>query len=240
MVKNVKKTAAMPRTAQNLAKQVLSKARTNKINQMRNMGALQNNQVPRGFLGAAGDAKYIDIANANYAMDTTGSVTHLSIVPTGTTVNARIGKAFQATSFECKGTVAGGSTATYNKVRALLVWDYQPNKALAGITDILDTASAYSLKKRENASRFKIIRDWSMDLVGGNGAGLYTDTALENFDQYVKLPKDCVATCTTADTTGVIGNRVTGALLLVTVGIQSPGTAAAVLNFTGRVNFKDI
>lgn len=201
------------------------------------MGALQA-QVPRGFLGAAGDAKYVDIASATYGNDTTGSITHFSIVPTGTTVNSRIGKAFQVTSFECKGTIYNGSTATYNKARCLLVWDYQPNKVLAGITDILDTANSTSLKKRENASRFKIIRDWNFDLVGNSTT--MDSTAMENFDQYVRLPKDCVATCTAADTTGAIGNRVTGALLFVTVGNVASGTASAATTFTGRINFKDI
>jgi len=194
----------------------------------------------RGFLGAAGDAKYIDIANATYALDTTGTINHYSIVPQGTTVNSRDGKAFRPTSFECKGVAFNGANASYNKVRCLLVWDYSPNKALAAITDILDTASSFSLKKRENASRFKIIRDWSMDLTGNNAAGAASETYSETFDQYVKFPPDLVATCTAADTTGVIGNRVNGALLFVTLGNNAAGTSAASLILTGRVNFADV
>lgn len=239
MTKNVKKGRQMPRTAQTVAKQIVKKARDTKLTALRNVGALTK-QVPRGFLGAAGDAKFVDIANANYACDTTGSVTHLSIVPTGTTVNSRDGKAFRPTSFECAGTIYNSTSAGFNKARVLLVWDYQPNKALAGVTDILDSASSYSLKKRENAARFKIIRDWRFDLVGTNSSGLYTDTAFETFDQYVKLPADCVAACTAADTTGAIGNRVTGALLLVTIGNNVAGATSAVLTMTGRVNFMDL
>lgn len=194
----------------------------------------------RGFLGAAGDAKFIDIAPATYAVDTTGTISHFSIVPQGTTVNSRDGKAFRPTSFECVGVVFNGTAASYNKVRCMLVWDYQPNKALASITDILDTASSFSLKKRENASRFKIIRDWKTELVGNNAVGAASETYAQSFDQYIKLPPDCIATCTATDTTGAIGNRVSGALLFVTIGNNAAGTSAATLNMTGRVNFADV
>jgi len=197
------------------------------------------NQRTSGFVGAAGDAKYVDTALANYVVDTTGSVTHIDIVPQGTTVNQRDGKAFRDTSVTIRGMTYNGSTATYNDCAVLLVWDKQPNKALAAITDVLDAANNSALNKRENASRFVIIRRWNYILTG-KGDGSTTSGYARTFDKYVRLPPGCVATCTTADNTGAIGNRVSGALLLLTVGNTAAGNSAAVLSVTVRTNFVDI
>jgi len=194
----------------------------------------------RGFLGAAGDAKYVDTTLAAYALNTTGSVTHVSIVPTGTTVGSRDGKAFRCTSVQVRGNAQADTTTLVGTGAAYLVWDRQPNKALAAVTDILDSASSASLPKRENASRFKILKKWRWAFSGNNTtAGQINDTSIYDVDDYVRLPSDCVATCTAADTTGVIGNRVTGALLLVTVGDVGAGTADANLNVGVRLNFAD-
>lgn len=197
------------------------------------------NQRTSGFVGAAGDAKYIDIAYTTHAIDTTGAISHLSIVAQGNTVNQREGKAFRCTSVYLRGNVTNGITANVNDYSILLVWDKQPNKALAAVTDILDSASAYSMVKRENSARFVILRRFD-GVLTGKGDGTNGQGYCRNFDKYVKLPRDCNCLCTVADTTGAIGNRVSGALLLVAVGITAAGGAAAALNVTGRMNFVDI
>ena len=197
------------------------------------------NQRTSGFVGASGDAKYVDVSSATYVCDTTGAITHMSIVPQGSTVNQRDGKAFRCTSIQLRGKVTNGATAVANDCAVMLVWDKQPNKALAAITDILDAATAQALTKRENASRFVILRRYDFSLTGKSD-GTSTAGYMRSFEKYVRLPSDCVAVCTTADTTGEIGNRVSGALLLVTVGGTAAGTAAASLIATARVNFTDV
>lgn len=197
------------------------------------------NQRTGGFVGPAGDAKYVDVANSDYNCDTTGSIAHISIVPQGTTVNQRDGKAFRVTSVQLRGYVSNNSASTSNDCAAMLVWDKQPNKALAAITDILDSANARSMNKRENASRFVILRRWDWSLTGKSD-GTSTPGYFRSFDKYVRLPRDCVATCTAADTTGAIGNRVSGALYFMTVGVNVTGNTAALCNATIRVNFQDI
>lgn len=205
----------------------------------RTYGRKTINQRTSGFVGASGDAKYVDVSSATYACDTTGSVTHMSIVPQGATVNQRDGKAFRCTSIQLRGKVTNGATAVANDCAVMLVWDKQPNKALAAVTDILDAATAQALSKRENASRFVTLRRFDFSLTGKSD-GTSTPGYMRSFDKYVRLPPDCVAVCTTADTTGEIGNRVSGALLLVTVGGTAAGTAAASLIATARVNFTDV
>lgn len=195
--------------------------------------------VNRGFLGAAGEAKYFDTAATGRAMNTTGTVLHLDIVPTGTTVNSRDGRKFRNTSVQLRGYAQSDTTTTITNGMMMLVWDRQPNKALAAVTDILESASSFSFSKRENAQRFRVIRKWRW-CFGGNSATPSTGREVYDIDEYVKLPEECVAECTTADTTGAIGNRVTGALLLVTIGDVAAGTNDAIANVGARVNFLDI
>jgi len=195
-------------------------------------------QVPRGFTGVAGEAKYIDIASSNYQLTTTGSITHMSIIPQGTTVNSRVGRKCELKYFQMRGQAVALTTAIYNACAAYLVWDEQPNKALAAITDVLDATTSYALSKRENVQRFKILRKWTFELIG-NTLTPATGKEAMRIDEYVRLPKGLVVVPTTADTTGVIGDIITGALLLVTVGDTAAGTAAAQLTVTCRVGFAD-
>ena len=193
----------------------------------------------RGFIGPQGENKYIDWATDTYQCDTTGEVFHLDVVPLGNTVNQRDGRKFMPTWVNIRGILSNLPTATQNHCAVILVWDTQPAKVLAALTDLLDTASSESQNKRENASRFKVVRRWDVMLTGKGDAST-TPGFSRTFNKYVFLPKGLIAECTPADTTGVIGNRVSGALLLFTVGQTAAGTAAAVLNCTIRVGFKDI
>lgn len=203
-------------------------------------GRAATGQVPRGFAGQAGEAKYIDIANQVYGLDTTGTITHVSVVPQGTTVNSRVGRKCELKYFQMRGDMRALATADHNSVAVYLVWDEQPNKALAAITDVLDAANSYALSKRENVQRFKILKKWSYTLCG-NSATLMSSNAALRLDEYVRLPKGLVVVPTTADTTGVIGDIITGALLLITVGDHAAGgTTCANMQVTCRTGFSDI
>lgn len=190
-------------------------------------------------LRQAGDHKFIDTAGAAYANDTTGSLTHVTIVPTGTTVNSRDGTCFNPTSFRVRGLVEAGSTATFNIARNYLVWDYEPKKVLPAITDVLDAANAFNFPKRENQGRFRIIKQWDYQLTG-NTVTPATGMEIMDVDSYVKLPKGLVARCTDADTTGAIGNRIEGALYFITIGNKAAGTTAAITTVNMRVGFKEV
>ena len=141
------------------------------------------------FRGPAGDAKYITIANSDYNFDTTGSIAHLSAVQQGSTVHERDGKAFRITSVQLRGYASNNSASVMNDCAALLVWDKQPNKALAAITDILDSANARSMNNRDNAGRFVVLRRWDFALTGKND-GSTVSGFFESFDYFVKCPRD--------------------------------------------------
>nr|DAV89167.1 MAG TPA: capsid protein [Cressdnaviricota sp.] len=202
-------------------------------------GRGNTSQIPRGFVGLAGDRKFVDTAEATYACNTTGSITHVSIVPTGTTVNTRDGKAFRVTSVQIRGAASVDTTTTVALANFAFVWDYQPNKALPGLTDIWDTIDGSTMIKRENNARFKIAmwRHWTLT---GNTTAPATGREAESIDEFIKLPKDAIALCTSADTTGVIGNRINGALYYCTFGNVAAGTADAVTIVKIRTNFIEI
>lgn len=182
-----------------------------------------------------GEAKFFDTASASYALNTTGSVTHLDIVPQGTTVSKREGKEFHLSSVQIRG-VASSDTATATASgMMMLVWDKQPNKVIAVLTDILDTASSQSFIKRENAQRFSILKKWRWAFAGNATAP--TATNVFDIDDYMTV--NLKACCTSADTDGAIGTRITGALYLVTCGTIAAGTADANAVVSVRVNFRD-
>jgi len=205
-------------------------------------GGLRDDYVPvppRGFVGTRGDAKWVDTAQATYAVDTTGSITHISIVPQGTSVNAREGKAFRCTSVNIRGFISANSAATQNDYQCCLVWDYSPQKVLPAITDIFDSVTSLSFPKRENNERFKIVKKYKGILLGNSAAPTTGDETF-HIDDYVKLPKDANVLCTTGDTTGAIGDVIQGALYWVTMGFHAPSaTLAAVATMGFRVNFTD-
>lgn len=203
-------------------------------------GQIVPRQITRGFVpGALGaDAKYFDVASATYAANTTGSITHLNIIAQGNTINKREGKAYRIKNIQIRGVIESDTTTTRAQVAFYLVWDKQPNKALAAITDIFDTVDSNSFTKRENTGRFRILKKWHRVVIG-NTTTPATGRECIDVDKYLKLPKDLVTMCTTADTTGVIGDIITGALLWVSMGSVVAGTADA--NFTGgfRIGFSD-
>jgi len=193
-------------------------------------------QVIRGFVGRAGDQQYVDATLDQASINTTPTVQHVSIVPQGNTVNSRVGRGFRCQNARIRLQVSADSTAQMNTVRMMLVWDYQPNKALAGFTDIFDAASPVTQPKRENSMRFKIIRDWKFVLLGNST--LATPATRRYLDTYIKLPADANSLLTNADTTGVIGDVIQGALLFCTIG-ENGTTADAGMTGNIRVNFTE-
>jgi len=187
----------------------------------------------------ATEKKYIETAIAAYVNNTTGSITHLDIVPQGSTVNEREGKAFQPTSIQIKGVVTNGAGAAANKWANYLVWDKQPNGALATIGDILVSASSLAFPNKDKQSRFKILRAFNGTLSGQSDEPLNSFGNTTNVEEFIKLPAYCISQCTAADSLGTIAGRTTGALLWVTVGDHTAGTTAASSTVGFRMNFND-
>lgn len=185
----------------------------------------------RGFL--LSEQHFFDIGSATYQNDTTGSITLLNTIARGTGPSDRVGRSYTVTNVVLEGYLRNQATSTHNTCKVHLVWDYQPNKALATIADIFDTVTPTGQRKMETAERYKVLKTWQVALNGnfGQSASTCGVSGSARVNEKTLL--------TSADATGVIGNFIEGALLLVTRGDVAPGVTAAFLTTTVRIFFKE-
>lgn len=193
----------------------------------------------RSLVRAPGETGYVDLASADYNMDTTnGSIVLLATVAQGASVNQRVGKKIMWKSIQCRGNLHNDSTATFNEVAYLIVYDNRPTGALPAITDILVSINSRSFNNDANSGRFKILKRYDTVLQGipstSNGAG-----PVENADFFLKINRKCEFA---AAGTGAIGDISLGALYLVTIGSNAGGvgTTDAIMTAAFRTRFVDL
>lgn len=188
------------------------------------------------------EKKYLTSGALALNLDTTGGVTDLTIIPTGNTVNTRVGKQVGLVAFQMKGCVRA-ATLTSTHGALLLVYDREPNAqaAVPGLTDILTSATSNALTNRDNAPRFKIVRRWDYNVVGNGGGASSPDSSLHIVDEYVKFnPDNYPIKWTAANTDGAYASKIKGALLLLYVGDVANGTTTPVANLQVRVDYQDL
>lgn len=186
---------------------------------------------------------YLDVAEATYPLNTTGSVTLLNAVPQGAAVTQRVGKKIVMKGLQCRGAMNNDSTAILNDVAYLIVYDKRPTGALPTITDILVSISPNSMNNDANAGRFSIVKRVDEVLIGnssvtGAAANALTESTIKGCDWWLDLKSKPVIY--KAAGTGAIGDIEQGALYLVTVGGSAAGTADASMTSSFRLRFVDV
>jgi len=199
----------------------------------------------RGFFGpqrrGSKELKVIDTAAATYACDTTGSVTLINGVATGSDYSNRIGRKITIKSAQLMGLVQPEASAASGptKYRVMLVWDSQPNGVIATIADIFTAATSAGFLNLANRERFRVLKDVQgvigyslIDTTATQAVAVSPNPGCRNVSVFKRLNLDTIYDGTGA----VIGDVQTGALLLVTI-----GNLAAGANFIGaaRVRFTD-
>lgn len=180
---------------------------------------------------------FVDVAAATYGCDTTGSVTLLSDIAQGASVNQRVGKKTALKSLQVRGNLVVGTTSTICDTAVLIVYDRRPTGALPAITAILVSASASALNNDANSGRFKIIRRWD-NVLCGNSTTPATGKEILDLNDFIDLKmRPCIFK---AAATGDIDDIEEGALYLVTVGNQAAGATAASANLAFRLRFVDV
>lgn len=185
------------------------------------------------------ELKTVDTSPADYGCNSTGSITLLNGVATGTDFTDRIGRKIIMKSVSIQGYLyPEDSNVTENLARIMLVYDSQSNQAAPAMTDILKTSTALSQLNLNNRERFRVLYDSFNAMAGQNYvtatltyAGSPT-TALVK--QYIKLNHDVIYSGTTAAAASIQ----TGGLYLVTVGIGAVGTGQ-LYGASARVRFID-
>lgn len=183
------------------------------------------------------ETNYIDLASASYNGDTTGSITLLNTVPSGSSQSERIGKKICLKGISFRGFLNNGSSATFNTPAWLIVYDRRPTGALPAITDILNTVNSNSFNNFANAGRFQILarRDYTLTGIPSTANG---DSSAVSVKEYVNLKRR--PTTYKLLGTGAIADISEGALYAITVGHVAAGTNACTFVGGYRLTYCDI
>lgn len=159
----------------------------------------------------------MDTALASYALDSTGSVTLLNGVATGTDFTNRIGRKVCWKSVLIQGfTQPQDTTVGETLGRIMLVYDTQPNGALPAITDVLLNNDPTSPMQLNNRDRFKII--WDKRVVNGvyntTATMAVGDMTIREVRKYKKVNLDTIFDGITA----AIADVQSGSIFLLTIG----------------------
>lgn len=184
------------------------------------------------------ERKVIDLAEATYACDTTGSVTLLDGVATGTDYTDRIGRKIMLKSVQVRGVIGPqDQTVVDHLARVMVVYDKQPTGAAPALATILNAATATSFMNLSSRDRFVVIFDQIVPVaVVSNVAtqSLAGSPTTHLVNQYKSLNHEVIF----GTTGGTIAGIQSGALWLVTCGSQAAtGGSNAVLSC--RVRFLD-
>jgi hypothetical protein len=191
--------------------------------------------VPRSIT----ELKYSDLSQATYGCDTTGSVTLLNGVATGTDNTNRVGRHCTFMEIIVQGHFfPTNATASTNMCRVILVQDHQPNGALPAITDLLVASSATSAFNVNNEMRFKILSDKHVTLGTINTTATQTYSVAPGAASYSTKLR-CKISTEYNGTSAAIGSLTTNSILLFTVGTQTSSNGYSLLAYT-RVRFIDI
>lgn len=196
------------------------------------------NRAPRikGGIAPRQELKYVDVASAAYAADTTGSVTLLNGVAVGDDNTTRDGRQATMKSVQVRGQLRPESSSqTGCKCRLLLVWDNASAGATPTIADILTASTSNSFPLVNNARRFTILCDNSYVL------GTVDTTATQTYAYSpgihdVEIYKR-IQSVTQYNGTGATAASIqNGALWMITIG---DAANAGQFNVATRVRFTD-
>lgn len=157
----------------------------------------------------------------------------VNLVPRDTSAITRIGKRILMKAFHVRGRIYPSSATVMDKCSLMLVYQRMGNdNALPNVNDILDTQIPNSLTKRDNASKFKILRRWDFSLIGSTT----TPTNASQFiiDEYITFKKPLVVQWSQGNSSGAYTEIEKGALLLVGVGLHPVLSTTLVGNFDAK------
>lgn len=182
------------------------------------------------------EVNYVDLASASYGASTTGSITLISTIAQGASVNQRIGKRAYYKSLLMRGHVVSGTTTTIADCGYMIVYDKRPTGALPLITDILTGITTYAFMNDNNTGRFEVIRRKDFINIGNSAT---PSTGLEGYslDEFIPLNKRPITFESVG--TGAIGDIDMGALYFVTFGSIAAGTAAPSITVSFRTRFTE-
>lgn len=179
------------------------------------------------------EKKSIDV-DSTAVIDSTGAVVLLNGCAPGTGIGNRVSRKTQLRSLLVRASALGTSgTGTAQDGRMLLIYDKQTNAAAPAVADVLAAADPRAPMELSGRDRFVILADWYYAVADRTAPG---DTMAVQFNRYTKMNLPCVFN---DEGNGTVGDIITGAIFLVSLGDNAAGNTAGVLTFYSRVRFED-
>lgn len=169
------------------------------------------------------------------SIDNTGVVKHLNAVAQGISDFQRLGKKLTNYALTYHLDLNNNTAAVNNFYAIYLIWDKAPNKVLPIVADVLEVVDYRAMIKTENQERFTVLRSHKGVLTGYGGSG----SAL-TINGMIKFPTNSFSEWTSADTTGVIADAISGSIYLVAIGNNVAGTAACFVTSSFDFSFTDL
>lgn len=179
----------------------------------------------------------MDTAQFQSDFDTTGTLTLLNGVATGTDFTNRIGRKVCWKSILVQGNIQNeGDPSTTNLCRFMIFYDSQPNGAAPTVADVLTAATSTSPLNLNNRDRFRMIMDkfYALGSISTTATQAVSDRTTALIHKYKKLNLETIFDGTTA----AIGDIQSGSIYCLTMGTVAAGTTYEA-NVSIRLRFTD-
>lgn len=190
----------------------------------------------------APEHKFIDTTAATYLATTTGSVTLINGIATGTDYNNRLGRKVEFTSVHVKGYVYPEDTTVVESfARLMVVWDSDVDGVAPTITDILAQSSSISFNNLNNRNRFRVLinEEFAIGAVQSTISATVGSTTgsptVYPIDRFVKLPS---LVQIAQGTTNTVASIQEGALWMVVIG-NNGASNGSIFQVATRCRFTD-
>lgn len=189
--------------------------------------------IYRGLQGF--EKKVRDVSGIVANLLDTASISHINGVAQNVKNSGRIGQEICWVNFHLKIRMYPSTTSVTTIITYVveLIWDRQPNGALATITDIYVDKDAMSHKNLANRDRFRTIYSTGPFVLGPEAGGNQIDSV--SWAVFIK----CRAKTVFFEAGNDIGNIKTGALLLVARTTGLGGGLGHAFQFNGRLRFNE-
>lgn len=220
-----------------LARQAVARART--ILRGRTLGPAGS----RGYYGvrsrmSRGELKTVDVDQSAYQADTTGTVTLLNGIATGTDFTNRIGRKVLLKSIYIKGWLSNTDTTTANTMcRLAIVYDSQSNAAAPAITDVFKSINGTTHLNLDNRDRFRILYDKHYALASVDNTATQAIAGSPTIFP-VKLYRKLNLEEQFSGIAATIGSISTGAIYMMTFSSATPTNGGA-FTVSTRIRFQD-